>query len=70
MTDMTVRQILDAFERALDETRRKIERGEMRQDGRVDWAAWHQSWEKVTKKKASDQRYDHSADSGWDGRAV
>jgi hypothetical protein len=37
MTDLTVRQILDAFERGLDETRRKIERGEMRQDGRLDW---------------------------------
>ena len=39
MTDLTVRQILDAFERGLDETRRKIERGEMRQDGRFDWPA-------------------------------
>jgi hypothetical protein len=47
MTDLTVREILDAFERALDETRRKIERGEMRQDGRLDWPSYAGAEEKV-----------------------
>jgi len=37
MTDLTVRQILDAFQRGLEETWRKIDRGEIRQDGRLDW---------------------------------
>lgn len=48
MTDLTVRQILDAFERGLDETRRKIERGEMRQDGRLDWPGYAGAEDKVT----------------------
>jgi hypothetical protein len=48
MTDLTVRQILDAFERGLDETRRKIELGEMRQDGRLDWPGSPGAGEEVT----------------------
>ena len=66
MTDLTVREILDAFERALDETRRKIERGEMRQDGRLDWPSYAGAEEKVTHsgKETSDQRHDSAADSG------
>jgi hypothetical protein len=37
MSDLTMREILDAFARALDETRRKIDRGEIRGDGRFAW---------------------------------
>src|SRR5262249_37887483 len=48
MTDLTVRQILDAFERGLEETRRQFERGEIRQDGRLDWPGWAGVEEKVT----------------------
>jgi hypothetical protein len=35
MTDMTPRQILDAFQRGMEETWRKIDRGEIRGDGRA-----------------------------------
>jgi hypothetical protein len=37
MTDLTPRQILDAIQRGMEETWRKIDRGELRQDGRLDW---------------------------------
>jgi len=37
MTGLTVRQILDAFQRGMEETWRKIDHGEIRQDGRLDW---------------------------------
>jgi hypothetical protein len=35
MTDLTARQILDAFQRGMEETWRKIDRGEIRWDGRA-----------------------------------
>jgi hypothetical protein len=50
MTDLTVRQILDAFERGLEETRRKIERGKMRQDGCLDWRGTAEIGEEVAFK--------------------
>src|SRR5262249_26248396 len=37
MTDLTPRQILDAIKRGMEETWRKTDRGELRQDGRLDW---------------------------------
>jgi hypothetical protein len=37
MTDLTPRQILDAIQRGMEETWRKIDRGEIRRDGRLDW---------------------------------
>jgi hypothetical protein len=49
VTALTVRQILDAFERALEETRRKIERGEIRQDGRFGWPDCAGAEDKITR---------------------
>jgi hypothetical protein len=66
MADLTVRQILDAFERGLEETRRKIERGEMRQDGRLDSPVYVGAEEEVARmeKRPGDQRHDAATNSG------
>jgi hypothetical protein len=47
MTDLTPRQILDAIQRGMEETWRKIDRGEIRGDGRLDWPCSLESGEKI-----------------------
>jgi hypothetical protein len=47
MTDLTLRQILDAMQRGMEETWRKIDRGEIRGDGRLAWPCSLEPGEKV-----------------------
>jgi hypothetical protein len=47
MTDLTTRQILDAIQRGMKETWRKIDRGEIRGDGRLAWPCSLEPGEKV-----------------------
>lgn len=48
MTDLTPREILGAIQRGMEETWRKIDRGELRQDGRLDWSGYAGAGEQVT----------------------
>jgi hypothetical protein len=54
MTDLTPRQILDAFQRGMEETWRKIDRGEIRRDGRLDWPRSAEAGEIVAVEKRSE----------------
>jgi hypothetical protein len=47
MTDLTLRQILDAMQRGMEATWRKIDRGEIRGDGRLAWPCSLEPGEKV-----------------------